>query len=624
LKGQDKLLEVKKLNSRNNSREDNLSDDHQLQKSCQKNNNQHIDDHDNDSDNDDPLYREDEKIDNKTNIRRAGISQSRDGRAFLSRKNSFNSKKEAQDENKMSKNGLDDIPIIEKQLKSLEKSDSNEVRRPRPGSASVQRSTSRVKQIAQSLHERETTVRKTEAMIANHQPIADSLSEKRDSDIGSIGPSSPLRQRANINKQINSTKAGDDSFIKELLEIARAESQEKQKTEITFTPNLLKSMSGSNKSMNLQDHDTNKKSLSRSNSLKIKNDSNSNIFQSCNNVDNTFHNSSINKKDYESSNENLLNNKRVNSLREDSPLFDDDVTCNKPKDFKEAISMASTRLTRKKNSKDCSLERGLDSTNDSNNNTPRGSFNKGRVLPDNYTGSNSDLLNNNDNLIHEISDSNIRKMSRDGNRLKREELPYSIVPPNRRRSKLSSLDYRSKDEKNVEIEESSSGIYSNNTNPDDDIEYNDNVRNQKEYYNNLINKVKNLKQSKYNTNNNNNSNISYNNQILNQQQSEIKMGNTNKIINSMSSTTKSKPPLGLSHTGSMKIPMNRSPNRSTSPVKKSQSIRVTSLSNNSSANNDDPNSQGKRIIVKKKKIIRKVRTSVDNDNNTTRNSKATL
>ena len=94
----------------------------------------------------------------------------------------------------------------------------------------VERSTSRVRQIALSLHERETTVRKAETMIANHQPLqvfryarqdhaasASSSSEKAQSI---SNPSPPKPKPRNSTKKENKT---DDSFIKELLEIARAE-----------------------------------------------------------------------------------------------------------------------------------------------------------------------------------------------------------------------------------------------------------------------------------------------------------------------------------------------------------------------------------------------------------------
>lgn len=517
---------------RNGSREGNLSEENNL-----------------DAENDDPLF------DPTTVTRRAGMTQARDGRAYLSRKNSFNNTKQAKESGRMTEH--------EKDKKPLEPRNSGE----RPKVATVQRSTSRVKQIAMSLHERETTVRKTEAMIANHQPLADASDANRSSDHASVGHPSPIHRRANSKP----TGKADDSFIKELLEIARAESQEKQKgTEITFTPALLKNIS------------SNSSTSDKSRTSPDKNCSD---------------------KQYDND---TSENKRANSLREDSPFGtldepNDIQDYERPKDFKHAISMASTRLTRKKNSKDCSLERELE--NPTNNETTS-------------NHDNTSLLGDNDNLIHEINHNDTRR-----NRvLSREDLPYSTVATGRRQSRVNSQDPNTKVSQRAKMFEqvehnhqhnqkkysdgkhinstssskmpiynqcsSSSGIYSGN--PDDEYidqdqpkgsnaDFSDNVRNQKQYYDNLINKVKNLNKNKYANNNS----------------------------PGLPRPTQRTSTENESNSGGA------SPTRSFSPTKSST---ATIHSSNYDDPPDSPSKSGKTTrIVKKKKIIRKIRSSVDKD-----------
>lgn len=259
----------------------------------------------NDELDDDPLF---EPSANLT-TRRAGMSQVRKGRISLERKSSYPSTKSATDANVMEKHPKDVTPIkevVEAPVKNkkeiLDKRNSNHSSYSRYEAPNIVRSTSRVKQIAMSLHERETTVRKTEAMIANHQPLAEN--GKESSDVGSIGQPSPTYKR-HLSKQ--NTPKQDDSFIKELLEIARAESQEKQKDVNPEEPKLV-----SNPTLSLQ--------LSHSSS-----------------------------KDHEGT-----------SLEEFANNVKQDLKDRKPKDFKEAISMASTRLIRKKRLSDDNA----DGTND--------------------------------------------------------------------------------------------------------------------------------------------------------------------------------------------------------------------------------------------------------------------
>lgn len=146
-------------------------------------------------DNDDDLLAESQNCPTSLTSRRAGFSQDR-SRGSVVRKNSFQT-----------------APVQEPEPQ------------PEPERSAVQRSTSRVRQIALSLHQKETTVRKAEAMIANHQPLVEqhAASASSSSERTSTGHPSPQHKM-----KVSPGKKADDSFIKELLEIARAESQEKQ------------------------------------------------------------------------------------------------------------------------------------------------------------------------------------------------------------------------------------------------------------------------------------------------------------------------------------------------------------------------------------------------------------
>jgi len=324
-------------------------------------------------DNDDPLF--------EPQVRRAGMAQNREGRALISRKNSFNSTKQAKESGKMEDHEKDqDVnsegsPLME------------QVDRPKPRGATVQRSTSRVKMMAKSLQERETVVRKTEEMIANHVPLGESQEGNRKSQHNlaeeQVSSGFPSPQNA---KSSDKEKQNDDSFIKELLEIARAESQEKQKSpEITFTPALLKNMTNieEDKSMSSPEQEI-KKNVS-----------------------------------------NELNNKRVtgNSQENLSSKKQDDT---KPKDFKEAISMASTRLAKKKNSKDCTLDKDAPDA-------------KAALAA---SASNPDTHEDNDLVqTQQIKKNvNLNKSSSMKQQIEQRKLPYSTVNSTGRRRRLNSSD----------------------------------------------------------------------------------------------------------------------------------------------------------------------------------------
>jgi hypothetical protein len=169
-------------------------------------------------DNDDDLLLEASAPTNLT-TRRAGISQVREGRASLSRKNSFPSAAAAQAANALPLEPSRGHSNDNQSATSHYKNSNSDL----TGGSAVQRSTSRVRQIAMSLHEREEAVRNAEAMIANHQPLVDhAASASSSSEKASTGHPSPQHKPRNLKKT-------DDSFIKELLEIARAESQEKHR-----------------------------------------------------------------------------------------------------------------------------------------------------------------------------------------------------------------------------------------------------------------------------------------------------------------------------------------------------------------------------------------------------------
>lgn len=337
--------------------------------------------------NDDPLYRDESFDKNSPNIsshtRIAGMTQNREGRAFLSRKNSFNTKKEAIEANRMTDTEKDNISKDQLSLTSSNadikyRDDSSHEDRPKPGSAKVGRSTSRVKQIAMSLHERETNIRKTEQMIANHQPLAENVSghnvaihnQDNKSEHNSMGFPSPTNRRKIANVE---AKAADDSFIKELLEIARAESQEKQnKTEITFAPNLLKTITRSNHDVSESGEFSNDpyyssssaqhglKSPSQSSSSSRFSNTKNSIAQALHANPNTNNNNNKNLNNLNDINSMLNNfsmkNERRGSFKyldsDDNHLGSENDLAAKPKDFKEAISIASNRLIRKKNSLD--------------------------------------------------------------------------------------------------------------------------------------------------------------------------------------------------------------------------------------------------------------------------------
>ena len=118
-------------------------------------------------DNDDDLLLEANAATNLT-TRRAGMSQVREGRASLSRKNSFPSAAAAQAANAMPAEKLmnESGAMMNSPNSRVERRRGNTVEEEdlRMSNSRVERSTSRVRQIAMSLHERETTVRKAEAM----------------------------------------------------------------------------------------------------------------------------------------------------------------------------------------------------------------------------------------------------------------------------------------------------------------------------------------------------------------------------------------------------------------------------------------------------------------------------
>lgn len=552
--------------SRGTSRDGNLSEDHPLDLDL----------------NDDPLY---EPTPETQTVRRAGMAQNREGRAYLSRKNSFNSTKQAKESGRMGDHEQD-----------LAEENATETERPRRG-ATVQRSTSRVKMMAQSLQQRETAVKKHEEMIANHQPLAETaessrsktnLAEEKISNSGS--PASNRRAPSAKEKpKEKQTPKNDDSFIKELLEIARAESQEKQKgPEITFTTALLKNSSP-----------TPPEDKSTSSVINDNTGNTAQYIETTCNADETR--TATNSNDTE----------RPSSIRKAG---------DKPKDFKDAIAIASTRIANKKNSKDCSLERELDGADQDHSNTDN---------------TNDCLLDDQDNLIHEIKNPAARTSFQN-----ERELPYSTVtsvnmrrrsrlsqdqqkPPTGGRHSLSStIGERAKMFEHSGNEPSSHGtqvprnraspsraasfshanIYNNNKpqssynhnqhapnktpvhnqcssssgiysgNPDEDYhdhkspgssDYTESVRNHKQYYDNLVNRVKNL--------------------------------------NPANKQPDGRPPIAA---------RDPSPRRSSSPVKSSIAAFNNSGQPNPSA---DPKAGTKTRIVKKKKIIRKVRTSRDCD-----------
>ena len=333
-------------------------------------------------DNDDPLYEPGAGEGSCSTVRRAGMSQNREGRAYLSRKNSFNSMKQAKDSGRMGEHERD-RDTGDELLTSESRDDPERTASKPPRGKPVQRSTSRVKMMAQSLQQRETAVKKTEEMIANHQPLdlGGETSRSRTNlaeDRLSVGGSP-----ANVRKKKPETNKQDDSFIKELLEIARAESQEKQKgPEITFTSGLLKNTElGSAAPEPIAEGGASPNLGGPSSPAAGTGNGGVSLARS---------GSSASRRGYASQDHGA----GTDGSQVGSPG-------GKPKDFKDAIAIASTRIANKKNSKDCSLERELDQDGQSGDN-------------------HDDLLANKDSLIHDI------KAPRAGYQGEK-ELPYSTV-----------------------------------------------------------------------------------------------------------------------------------------------------------------------------------------------------
>ena len=176
-------------------------------------------------------------------------------------------------------------------------------------------------------------------MIANHQPLQDhAASASSSSERASTGHPSPQHKPRNSPKKENKA---DDSFIKELLEIARAESQEKHRG---IEPGLL----SNNRTHSQQTLDE----------MKMV-DVGERSKNSTSNVGNAPLQSSPLLKGT-----GMGRNDRNRKLTEESTLdglldkngehrlslghITDENGDRKPKDFKEAISMASNRMIRKK------------------------------------------------------------------------------------------------------------------------------------------------------------------------------------------------------------------------------------------------------------------------------------
>lgn len=273
---------------------------------------------------DDPLY----ELPSNLTTRRAGMSQVREGRASISRKSSFPSAAAAQQANQMSVHPSDQA--LDDKGKDKHSSYS------RYEQPTVVRSTSRVKQIAMSLHEKETTVRKTEAMIANHQPLSEG--KEGSSDHNSVGHPSPIHKRPATTPKTNKT---DDSFIKELLEIARAESQEKQKH--TEVANLHQAVLNNNA----------KVSYSQSRRGKL---SNEQLPQSV--------------SAQLVAQQRLMEEERNAAQQQMQAHAMANGADGQPKDFKEAISMASNRFTRRKGSRDELDDHSADGSSSTTDNPP--------------------------------------------------------------------------------------------------------------------------------------------------------------------------------------------------------------------------------------------------------------
>ena len=213
------------------------------------------------------------------------------------------------------------------------------------GSSRVERSTSRVRQIAMSLHERETTVRKAEAMIANHQPLQDHAASASSSSerAQSTGHPSPQHKPRNSPKKENKA---DDSFIKELLEIARAESQEKHKG-----PSVEGLLGGRTHSQQTLDE---LKVLDTSNMGKAPLQSSPLLKGNGGKLDGDLTAELAMRKlteDRDSvAGEGIMQGmpEKGGELHMSMGHITDENGDRKPKDFKEAISMASNRMIRKK------------------------------------------------------------------------------------------------------------------------------------------------------------------------------------------------------------------------------------------------------------------------------------